>query len=315
MALKIRCTDCTKKISIDEAFAGGMCRCPYCKAIVAVGGGMVNGAKGARPDAPTVRSVAPGAGASAEAAIAEENIPMARPVMIQGIVTIVLLVLLMGMVAGGVALALWGGPDVPVPEPEPVVEELNPFDPGGRAATVAGMTLTAPVVYVIDIGGAMRDVLDYGVFMTIVSAQSLGADNEFAVLLTGETEGRWVQDEYAAGGAAGANAVGEAMGKLQAGFITDRDAALREAFKKDPAPKTVVFFTSEAVEDGEELAAEAKAKGIRIVAIALDSDPEARMILAKLAADTGGQSKEFSVAELEQYRDQAGDKLPKILQE
>jgi hypothetical protein len=36
MAIKIRCVDCKKKISIDEAFAGGVCRCPYCTAIVYV---------------------------------------------------------------------------------------------------------------------------------------------------------------------------------------------------------------------------------------------------------------------------------------
>ncbi len=36
MAIKIRCADCRKRISVDQGFAGGMCRCPYCKAIVLV---------------------------------------------------------------------------------------------------------------------------------------------------------------------------------------------------------------------------------------------------------------------------------------
>ena len=36
MALKVRCSECRKKISVDEAFAGSMCRCPYCKSIVMV---------------------------------------------------------------------------------------------------------------------------------------------------------------------------------------------------------------------------------------------------------------------------------------
>ena len=34
--MKIRCTDCSKKISIDDAFAGGVCRCPYCSTLVFV---------------------------------------------------------------------------------------------------------------------------------------------------------------------------------------------------------------------------------------------------------------------------------------
>ena len=33
MAIKLRCAECRKKLSVDEGFAGGVCRCPYCKAI------------------------------------------------------------------------------------------------------------------------------------------------------------------------------------------------------------------------------------------------------------------------------------------
>ncbi len=36
MALKIRCSECRKKMSVDEAFAGSIYRCPYCKSIVRV---------------------------------------------------------------------------------------------------------------------------------------------------------------------------------------------------------------------------------------------------------------------------------------
>ena len=36
MAVRIRCSECHKKIAVDEAFAGSMCRCPYCKSIVIV---------------------------------------------------------------------------------------------------------------------------------------------------------------------------------------------------------------------------------------------------------------------------------------
>ena len=56
MAIKIRCTECNKKVSIDEAFAGGMCRCPYCKAIVYVSE-HPGEAGAARPAAPRAASV------------------------------------------------------------------------------------------------------------------------------------------------------------------------------------------------------------------------------------------------------------------
>jgi len=59
MAVKVRCSECRKKISVDEAFAGSMCRCPYCKAIVMVpaGGGSParesgEGGRNVRPDQP-----------------------------------------------------------------------------------------------------------------------------------------------------------------------------------------------------------------------------------------------------------------------
>ncbi len=36
MTLRILCNQCGKKIIIDAAFAGGICRCPYCKSLVKV---------------------------------------------------------------------------------------------------------------------------------------------------------------------------------------------------------------------------------------------------------------------------------------
>ena len=54
MAVKIRCSECHKKISVDEAFAGSMCRCPYCKNIVLVPELVAAGADdiSARPSSP-----------------------------------------------------------------------------------------------------------------------------------------------------------------------------------------------------------------------------------------------------------------------
>ncbi len=59
MAVKVRCSECRKKISVDEAFAGSMCRCPYCKAIVMVPAGGESparesgeGGRNVRPDQP-----------------------------------------------------------------------------------------------------------------------------------------------------------------------------------------------------------------------------------------------------------------------
>ena len=52
MAIKVRCTGCRKRISVDEAFAGGVCRCPYCGATSSVPSSAGGGRPGFRPDVP-----------------------------------------------------------------------------------------------------------------------------------------------------------------------------------------------------------------------------------------------------------------------
>ena len=59
MAIKIRCVDCKKKISIDEAFAGGVCRCPYCTAIVYVPDDAGTKKRNRRPESPRRRPESP----------------------------------------------------------------------------------------------------------------------------------------------------------------------------------------------------------------------------------------------------------------
>ena len=56
--MRIRCAECQKKISIDDAFAGGVCRCPHCKALVVVPAAEAV-AVSDRPDFPAVRPEPP----------------------------------------------------------------------------------------------------------------------------------------------------------------------------------------------------------------------------------------------------------------
>ena len=47
--IRITCTNCKAQLSIDEAFAGGVCRCQYCGTIQTVPKHMKEGVAGA-PD-------------------------------------------------------------------------------------------------------------------------------------------------------------------------------------------------------------------------------------------------------------------------
>jgi hypothetical protein len=107
MAIRIICTQCEKQISIDSAFAGGICRCPYCKALVKVKKITKTGddvESQSRPEAPPSRydslTEAPNAGRPVieSRPIAPQNLSIldARPVLFQGI---------SGFVLVGIALA------------------------------------------------------------------------------------------------------------------------------------------------------------------------------------------------------------------
>jgi PHP family Zn ribbon phosphoesterase len=99
MAIKVRCQQCRRKISIDEAFAGGNCRCPYCKAItmVSVRSAVSRATRPDRPDTPT-------AGVSQVPPV--EAVPLAKPVRVQGIITLVLSVFVLLLLLAGVFLVV-----------------------------------------------------------------------------------------------------------------------------------------------------------------------------------------------------------------
>ncbi|MCD4699389.1 MAG: hypothetical protein K8R91_02305 [Phycisphaerae bacterium] len=82
--MKIRCQQCHKKIVTDEGFAGGLCRCPYCRAITMVSGGRAIN-RAARPDSPNEV-----AASQTRQVKSDEAVPLAKPVVIQGIARMVL---------------------------------------------------------------------------------------------------------------------------------------------------------------------------------------------------------------------------------
>jgi hypothetical protein len=305
MAIKIRCQDCKKKISIDEAFAGGMCRCPYCKALVYVedaAGGRGKSSGGARPTAPTHRPPAPGQAAPALAhphAAAEagtpvdvEHVPMARPVKIQGIITIVLLVLLVFMVGGGIAMALIYLPGErntvpPPPETQPVTIDKTPEHGPG----VVDIRIAAPVIYVMDGGSGMGSAFDGARIMVLKSVESLG-DGKFNVVAAGEGGDKVILPGLTAGGKGAALKLTPTLQEVVPTGAADISRAITAAIAMKP--KTIVLFTRKAVDDPAGLAGQAKAQGTVIHTIVLNGDSEAIESMKKLAEDTGGQTRTFS---------------------
>jgi len=389
MAIKIRCVDCKKKISIDEAFAGGVCRCPYCTAIVYVPDDSTTSQPKRRPEAPTrrpeaptrrpkapapappaditeadtavdipsqvdskadtavgihgladseadtavdipavvdsetdttidfpARADAPGARKpetqdEADKALAvahgQANIPTAAPVRLQGIVSIILAVLLLGMIVGMVVLA------VQVMTP-PVVEDVDvperyvytAFTTRSDFPAVAGtIKVQAPVVYCIDTSRPMAQVLEYAGRIVLASAKSLKG-GKFNIILLGEDDDKVLSDQPIAADKAG---IAKASAFLSEELCGAAEQARGLQAALDMKAKTVVLLARDSNSGARGLAEGAfKEKSVKLHTIVLDSSDKG---LAEMAKLTGGESKSYTVSELETQAQRAEEELKK----
>ena len=328
MSITIRCTGCGKKISMDEGFAGGACRCPYCREIVLVGGATAPAA-GVRPQAPVDRPEGPdepAAAGPAEAPVMAEvishgEVPMARPVRLQGILTLVLLGLLLAMVAGAIVLALQfaNNKETIAYNPDgsriiktttgaaassaPVVQD-NPFSTPAPAAgaAVAGLRITAPVIYCIDCGGSMKETFDYARFMARVSIRSLKNADKFSIYLSCQGEDKILEGDYHQGGPAGELGVRDFLENRPSGQADIKRTLLAAIDKK---PRTIVLLRRDGVADMTDLIAQAVAKNVSIVVVGLASGQTAAQSLEDLAKSTHGASAIFTEQDLDAFTQKA----------
>jgi len=296
MAIKIRCKDCRKKISMDEAFAGGVCRCPYCKATNVVPGErrQVRDDRPDRPDSPQ----APAAGADAR-----RTIPLAKPVKVQGILTLILLALLFGLSAFAAAygLKMYKGRQEdtsppPPPPPNPITDVAG--------VQVAGLALRTPVVYVIDASGSMGDFYDPAAVLLRHSVRTLAASDHFNIVCLTEGKVEMLSDGGWVAGRGGSDAQVKA-------FLFDRQpkgvTALRDGLVRALAlkPGTVVVLAAKGVEDPDALIAQAQGADIRVYTVTPAGDPDAAEALEALSEKTAGKHRAFTDADLMDWLDEA----------
>lgn len=299
MAIKIRCSDCRKKISIDEAFAGSMCRCPYCKAIVLVSDKTDPLGRGGRPDAPSDRPAEPGKAPAAVEAVAAEEIPTADPVRFQGIVTIILLGLLVVMVAAAVVLfvRLMSTGSNQEPFDEPAETQVNPFVPSTAEPVVAGVSMAPPIVYVLDTSSSMLELFDFAVAMTRISIRSLEAGQEYSIVLAAARSNKVMPGGYIGGGESGEAVAKEFLANIRRLGASDISQALSVALEQKP--KTIVLYARKPVDDAIKVARQANSAGVKIITVTLDGDAHARQSMANLAKATGAKSQAYSFSRLQ----------------
>lgn len=216
---------------------------------------------------------------------------MARPVRIQGIITIILLALLLVMVVGGIAAAVLLIPG-PTPQEPPPTEYTPPPKVDGAAPpsavpAVSDIRIAAPVIYVIDGGSGMRGHIDGAKVVVDRSIRSL-AGGAFNVIVAGEGEDKVLLADMTAGGDASADEAMKALKGIFAMGASDVVRAVKAALAKKP--KTVVVFTRKPIYDAADLASAAKAQKtvIHAVAIRVQGDDEVIDTLKGLSQPTGG---------------------------
>lgn len=327
MAIKIRCTECTKKISIDEAFAGGACRCPYCKAIVMVPGAGGSAVAGARPDAP--RPEAPGEGSDQQgdqptpARLIPETVPMADPVRIQNFVAIGLITLLVVVMVVGIVMYSASKEPPKAPDVQVFVDMSNPFETTITGPSIASdVSIDAPIVYVIDCGNSMQRMLDMAAAITRVSIRSLQKDEKFTVIMAlDHAEDAEAGDkpasgkslppgvEMLAGGYINGSREGEKRAKVFIEELHESGRAGQGRVDVVPAikaalelePKTLVIYTRKELLGAEAIIEAAKKRGTKVVTLALDADASVQESLSKVSKQTDAQSRAYGFLKLNDW--------------
>ncbi len=277
MAIKITCGKCSKRISIDEAFAGGVCRCPYCTTI---------------NDVP----LHPGQGPAVTASKTPKRIPVAKKASLQGLAAVLIFLVLLGIIISVVVtiVVVSRGGDSGTPQPPEVVEgPQNPFEacpPGFVAGT---LRIESPVVYCLDGDASMASYFRYAARMTRVSVDALAEGDSAQVLLIG----RLPTESIVIDGGQGAGALEAALAGFQPGTGEDINSVIERAI--DMGPATVVIITRRPVDRlwGNIAARE----GVKLVTVGVAAPAAVEERLRSIATESGGQSRIFSAMDLSHY--------------
>jgi hypothetical protein len=191
-------------------------------------------------------------------------IPTANPVRMQGIATLLMLLVLLIMVAASIFLATQmftededtggayiddEGNIVDTLEGNEEVVLANPFMLG-KNGSVAGESVVGPVLYVIDAGTQMGELYVWARAMARASIRTLPADSQFGVIVACDPDSVLIGGKLLAGGPAGDEAIKIPMGDtvdveggtVAVGGASDLSAALVKAITHEP--KTIVLICS-----------------------------------------------------------------------
>ena len=315
--ISITCTSCKRVLSIDDAFAGGVCRCQFCGTIQTVP------AKNAAQKAASVsgkgsktlfenkaRSAGVGSGSGLEdlADIVQsssglsnadlrksKSAPLPPPpppknltpiLSLAGAIIVILLI---------VVIVLAMRPSTPAPPtggqtPTPIANQPQP-NPQPAAASFCGIPIdTSVVVYVIDNGASSADVLDAVKLALFKSIDSLGPDRQFKIVFWNSDSPSYPTQGTTFAVKDNVDIARKKLADVTAAGSTDPVAALTAALAENPGQIFVVTAKAGDLDDSlvDKVLNLWNHSKTKINCIAINGVPGDK-VLAKIAAQTKGQ--------------------------
>jgi hypothetical protein len=327
--IEITCTSCKRILKVDDAFAGGVCRCQYCGTIqtVAAKGSAQKAAAGAGKGSKTLfenkpRGAGVGSGSGLEdladvvqssSGLSDSGLrksPSTPPAVqrqnltpILGLAAAVILVLL-----AVVLVLVFRNPATPapipaLPNPPAIDQSPAPGPEKPAAASFCGIPIDQPVVvYVIDNGASSADVFDTVKSVLFKSIESLGPDRRFQVLFWNPDSDTFPANHTTFAVKANIDVARKKLQDVTAAGATDPLAVLKTAFADDPGQ--IILVTAKAgdlddslVDQVMQLRGNSKAQ---IDCVAINGVP-ADKVLARIAAKTGGTFLPLKEAQLKAF--------------
>jgi biopolymer transport protein ExbD len=299
--IQITCTSCKRVLSIDDAFAGGVCRCQFCGTIqtVPARGSAQKAAAGAAKGPKTlfenkargVTGVGSGSGLEDLADIVQSSSGLSDPNLrkppaaptppppknltpllgISAAVILVLLIVVLVMAFHGSGASSAGTGPIPINNPSTPAPNAPPAAP-----SFCGVPIDhSRVVYLVDDGASSADVLDTIKTVMFKSINSLGPDRQFLVLFWNPNTETYPSDETSFAFAVKDN--------------TDPLPGLKTALADNPGQ--IILVTAKAGDLDDSLIAKVAAlrgnSTAHIDCIAVNGVPGDK-VLAKIAAQSGG---------------------------
>ena len=338
--ISITCTNCQARLTIDDAFAGGVCRCQYCGTIQTVP------AKSAAPTLASPKPTAPvasktlfqnqarvrqtttagtglddiadavvssglsGSGLSSgrhtvnAAGAAKDERASKHRLMLIVLIACGVIIVLLGIILIVVLTRGHGAESNSTITNQGDTTSVGPATTGG--ATLCGIPLhTKRIIFLLDRGNSLTNDFDTLKAATYKAIDELGPGRKFQVVLWDNDSGA---AEFPAGqlGDATPAASAELRKYLQDTIATGRShlsTSLKEAASRDP--QEIVIATGKGAfeldDDDSAVLRSMSGKNIRIDAIQIQSTPSPIPVLQEVSRSTGGQFRVVTPAELREF--------------